>query len=164
MGYNIEVQKFTIHVPEHNVRARDLAWLLGATNALYDAIAIIFVFDSGRFVDGQLKALPDDALLRVTSIHSGSDISLSLLGVDRVLDAFRRVVNEFRFRKERKKREEEKTKQEEETTWRMRIENVQRALGTFTEFKSLSPEERAQFLRLIQGPLTEIDENRNWIE
>ncbi|HET9409259.1 MAG TPA: hypothetical protein VFO39_18605 [Candidatus Sulfotelmatobacter sp.] len=178
MGYNVEVQKFTIHVSEDHVAARDLARLLGATDVIYQAITPLFVFGSDRFLDAYSKVLPDDARLRIASIRSGSDISLSFLGVDKALDALRKVMNEFRFRKERRKREEEKAKQEQEKTRRMKIENAQqeeafrrmrienfeRALATLSEFKNLSPDERANLLQLVEGPLTEIDNNQNWIE
>ncbi|MFY9561291.1 MAG: hypothetical protein WAQ52_13745 [Terriglobales bacterium] len=171
MGYEIAVRKVIARVPKGHIRARDLARLIGATNALYEAVGAVFVFDSKPFVDGRLKALPDDAVLRIQSIQSGSDISLSLLGIDKVLDAIRKVIDEIRFRRERRKQEEEKTKQSEEktaqdheTTRRMRIENIQRTMDMFNEIKNMSPEDRTEFMRLVLRPISEIDENRNKLE
>lgn len=175
MGYELKEVEFRIHVVDDYIRASDLAVVMGALNALYETLAAVFVFSSKPFNGSQLKALEDSAVVRVTKIWSGSDVSFSLFGVDKAIDALRKLIEDMRFRKERRSQEEEKTKQEKEktkqmeektaqeveTTRKMRFENIQRELGMVSEIRDMSEDDRREILRLVEQFAEIIDENRN---
>jgi hypothetical protein len=168
MGYNLQALDLKVVVSESYIRAGDMATLLGAINTLYEALAAVCLFESEPF-EKRLLNLESDAnvLLRITKI-SGSDIKVSLFGVDKALEVLRKIVDDIRFRKERKIREEEKAKQlkektaqERETTEQMRQENVRRSLDTFKEFKNMSLEDQREFIRLTRSSVLAIEQNRN---
>lgn len=169
MGYNLAGADFRVAVSESHIRVGDLAALLGSFNKLYKDLAVAYLSDSKPFENGQLKAIADaKAVLRVTKISSGSDINLSFVGIDKVLEVVRKIVDDIRFRKERRRQEEEKTKQskektaqERQMTQQMQHENLRRMLDTFKEFKNMSPEDQREFLVLMERSTARLEENPN---
>jgi len=169
MGYELGGSDFRVAVSESYVRAGDLATLLGYVNILYEDLAILYLFESKpfEFEKARVELVKDtNAVLRVTKISSGSDLGLSLVGIDKVIEVLRKIVDEIRFRKERRTQEEEKTKQSEEKTaqerektQRMQIENLGRTLDTYERFKKMSHEHQQEFLLLIQKSTSRIEEN-----
>jgi hypothetical protein len=168
MGYDLNVLNLRVAVSESHIRAADLATFLEAINTLYEALAAVFLFESEPFENRRrLLASDAQAVLRTTKLWSGSDVHLSLLGIDKPIEALRKIVDDIRFRKERRRQEEQKTKQLEEKTdqerlrtQRMRLENIRRIVETFKELK-MSPEDQREFLRLAEKSASAIEENRN---
>ena len=156
-------------MPEGDIRVGEFANLLRAINDLYEAFAAGALFDYEPFEKRQRLLRSDrNALLRIKKVQSGSDIKVSFEGIDKVIDAVRKFVNEVRFGKERRRREEEratqerhKTDQEREKARQMRIENDRRLLDTFKEFKSMSPLDQEEFLKLTRRSTKAIEDNPN---
>lgn len=162
MGYNLESLNLKVTVFESHIRASDLAILLWSLNTLYEAMATVFLSGSISLEKRRQELMSDsNTLLRITKLSSGSDVNISVVGVDKVLEALRKIIDDIRFRKERGIQEEEKTKQEREKTQQMRLENIGRMLETFQEIKNLPAEDQREFLRLMENSILAIEENRN---
>jgi len=153
--------EITIKVSEEYIRADDLARLVWATNVLYELLASIFIFDSKPFADGKLQSLPEDSVLRIAKMWSGSDAGFSFLGVDKVLGQLGKGIGEIRDWREKKKQLRERTEQEHEKTTQMRLENLARAMDIYDKLKNMAPGDRERFLEMMRATVSEIEQNRN---
>jgi hypothetical protein len=169
MGYELAGIDLTVAVSESHIRAADLSNLVGAVNSLYEPLAAVFLFQYDPLEKRLVKLTADsEAILRVTKLSSGSDISFSLLGIDKAIDAIRKLIDDIRFRKERRIQEEEHAKQQREKTAQarlkteqMRLENYRTMFQAYREYQEMSPKDQNEFLRLINKAALVIEEDRN---
>jgi hypothetical protein len=121
-----------------------------------------------HFSNGNLKNLPDDSVLRITKMYSGSDATFSLLGIDKVMEQLGKGLVGTRDWKEKKEQQKQKTEQERqkteqeyEKTRQARLENLQRTMDIYDRLKNMEPKDREQILNMMRMAVAEIEDNRN---
>jgi len=156
---------FKITGPEEYIRVDDLGRLLWAVNRLYELFAALSVSQGVLFHEGALAPLPDDAVLRIQEIRSGSDIWTNLFGLGKILKPVRDLLIFLLMFRQKLAQEKEKTKREQEKTAQEAIRTALKRLEFMEEFwhffQKLSPEDQESFERWVGKAGALIALNRN---
>jgi hypothetical protein len=150
--------KLTIQVSEKYARVRDVAELITTLNSIYETLARTSWNKAVPRAHGQ--RLPDDLLLQITSIHSGSDIKIDLLGLDKVIEQLSKLLQLIRDWKLKKQNLREKVEQERQKTSKMKLQNLKDQIYIVAGLP-LSEEEKYKLYRKILKLVEKIERNRN---